>query len=277
MPDAAHLLDHHGGVYRGTLLQRYGLSRRAIAGQVRDGMITRIRPGVFALPSAAPDIVIAAEHGGAVTCRRALVLHGVWTLGADEALHVWLGSKGRRHHGKCACIDHHFGGRTALGLAPLEDALVHTLRCVGEEEFFAALESALRLRKVSRAGRARIRSRVPVSARWLVDLARNDADSGLESLLRLRLHLLGIRLDCQVSVPTVGRVDFVIDGRLILEADGKENHDGATHRHADLVRDAAASALGYETLRFDYAQIIHDWPSVESAVLAALDRLRGRA
>jgi very-short-patch-repair endonuclease len=71
----------------------------------------------------------------------------------------------------------------------------------------------------------------------------------------------------------VGKVDFVIAGRLILEADGKENHDGETKRHKDLVRDAAASRLGYQTLRFDYAQIVHDWLTVQAAVRGALARL----
>src|SRR5690606_5262575 len=152
-----------------------------------------------------------------------------------------------------------------LGLAPIDDALVHTYHCAGEEAFFVALESALRTRSITDFARRRIRSRLPMRARWLIDLARPDADSGLESLLRLRLHLLGIILDCQVEIPTVGRVDFVIGGRLILEADGAEHHDGATNRRRDLRRDAAASALGYETLRFDYALIVHDWPVVESA------------
>lgn len=118
-----------------------------------------------------------------------------------------------------------------------------------------------------------MRASLPASARWLVDLARGDADSGLESLLRLRLHLLGISLACQVTIAGVGKVDFVIGQRLILEADGKENHEGAKKRHKDLVRDAAASARGYQTLRFDYAQIIHDWPSVQAAIIAALRRM----
>ena len=87
--------------------------------------------------------------------------------------------------------------------------------------------------------------------------------------------MLGLRLECQVAITGVGRVDFVVDGRLILEADGRENHDGESMRHKDLVRDAAASRLGYETLRFDYAQIVHDWPTVQAAVLAALRRVRG--
>lgn len=276
MQSAAFILAHHGSIARGTLLARYGLTRRMLLAEVSTGAVIRVRQGVFALPSTAPDTLTAAAHGGALTCRRALRLHDVWVLDDDPEVHVWLGGRGRSHHRECGCLGHWFQGTAGLGLAPLEDVLVHAYHCATEETFFAALESALAKRKVTKAGFARIRARIPSHGRWLVDLARTDADSGLESLLRLRLHRLGIHLDCQVEIPRVGRVDFVIDGRLILEADGKSNHESDTKRHQDRVRDAAASALGYETLRFDYAQIVHDWPSVEAAILAAVVRLRER-
>ncbi|MFS0895662.1 DUF559 domain-containing protein [Microbacterium sp. 179-I 3D3 NHS] len=276
MVSAAHVIAHLGGVARGTLLQQYGFSRTSLSRAVRAGEIVRIRPGVFATHDADRAVVAAAEHGGSLTCAQALMLHGVWTLQTTTDAHVWLGGHGRSHHSECRCVSHYFAGRAALGLAPLEDALVHVYLCAGDEMFFAALESALAQRKIPHAARARIRRRLPIAAHWLVDLARSDAASGLESLLRLRLHLCGIRMECQVVIRTVGRVDFVIEDRLILEADGRGNHDDERHRHRDLVRDAAASALGYETLRFDYAQIIHAWPSVEAAVIAAVVRLRER-
>lgn len=235
MLQPAQLITSEGGIARGTRLQEFGISRRMLSNATRDGSILRLRPGVFAVPSTNRDLVDAASHGGAVTCSRALRLHGVWTLNDDEAVHVWLGGTGRVHHAStCSCVGHFFAGTMQLGLAPL--------------------------------------TRLPVGARWLVDLARYDADSGLESLLRLRLHLLGIRLDCQVTIATVGCVDFVVGGRLILETDGRENHDGECHRHKDLMRDAAASQLGYETLRFDYALVVHNWPVAQAAIIAALAR-----
>ncbi|MEU4017318.1 DUF559 domain-containing protein [Microbacterium sp. NPDC028030] len=276
MPSAASMTARHGGVVRGTLLQSYGITRRMCADEVRTGALLRVRAGVFAVPDADPLLVEAAAHGGALTCAHALLLHGVWVLRPEGPAHVWLGGNGRRHHEGCACVTHHDAGRAGVGLAPLEEVLIHAYRCLGDETFFAGLESALAQRKLPSAALRRIRRRLPSRAHWLVDLARSDADSGLESLLRLRLHLCGIRLECQVHIPTVGRVDFVLDGRLILEADGKGNHEGAALRHRDLVRDAAASALGYETLRFDYAQIVHAWPTVEAAVVAAVARLRER-
>ncbi|WP_309104843.1 DUF559 domain-containing protein [Microbacterium sp.] len=174
------------------------------------------------------------------------------------------------------CVSHYYGGRPPLGSATVETALLHLRRCGGDEAVFAAYESAWLLGLLSRDARTRIRAALPRTAQWLVDLARKDADSGLESILRLRLHLLGIRLDCQVLIAEVGRVDFVIAGRLILEADGDEHHGSSATRHRDRVRDAAASRLGYETLRFDYAQIVHDWPHVQAAVIGALHRLRAQ-
>lgn len=161
-----------------------------------------------------------------------------------------------------------------LGVVDVETALVHLFHCEGDESFFASLESALHLGLVSRAAMLRIRGALPASARWLTDLAHSDSESGLESILRLRLHLIGIVLAAQVAIDGVGRVDFVLDGRLILEVDGRENHAGRDRRHKDLVRDAAASALGFETLRFDYAQVIHEWPTVQAAIHAALRRSR---
>lgn len=90
--------------------------------------------------------------------------------------------------------------------------------------------------------------------------------------MRLRLHVLGITVDTQVAISGVGRVDFVVGGRVIIEADGKGNHDGSSARHRDLQRDAAASRLEYETLRFDYAMILHEWDAVVAAILAAVSR-----
>lgn len=271
-----HVLTHHGGVARGSLLHQFGLDRRVLEKAVRDGSILRIRQGVFGARGTDADVVTAAEHGGALTCSRALRLHGIWSLETDLAPHVWMGAHGRVHHRDCGCVSHFVTGRTVLGLAPLEEVLIHVHHCQGEEAFFAALESAMRQRKLSAAARARISRRLPTYSRWLVDFARNDADSGLESIVRLRLHRIGIFVICQKGIVSVGRVDFVIAGLLLLEVDGVENHDGPSHRHKDLRRDARASVQGLETLRFDYALVLHDWPLVESAILAALGRVGDR-
>lgn len=267
-----------GGLAQGTRLQQHGISRSALGHAVDAGRIEQLRPGLFAVLSLQASIRTAALHGGALTCRAALREHGVWVLGGDEHPHVWVGRRGRIHdHAGCGCVSHFFRGRPPLGVVDVETALIHLFHCAGDEAFFASYESAWRLRMLSAAARGRIRNALPARARWLIDIARPDADSELESLVRLRLHILGISVECQVEIPGVGRVDLVVDGRLILEIDGKENHAGALQRHRDLERDAAASRLGMETLRFDYAQVVHDWPRVQAAIVAGIARTRDHA
>lgn len=272
----ADLLERFDGIARGTFLQRFGCTLKQLARATNDGSVVRVRPGVFALPSLDPRVMTAAAHGGELTCAAALRAHGIWVLpDPDDKIHVWLGTGGRRHpHQGCGCLTHYSSGRAGLGTASAATALIHAFRCLEAEAFFAAYESAWNKRLISASDHARIRRELPDSVGWLLDLTRPDAESGLESLLRLRLHLIGIRLDSQVNIDGVGRVDFVLDGRLIFEADGKENHDSSTKRHHDRLRDAAASALGYETLCFDYALIVHDWDRVAAAIIPALARSR---
>lgn len=263
----------HGVIARGTDLQRLGFTRTAIAREVTRGTVDRVRDGVFAAGPIDAEVRAAIAHGGALTCASVLKEHGIWVLPEVTAPHVWLGPGRHGHaHPGCACVPHYYRGVPPLGRTDLETALVHLRRCAGDEAFFAAFESAWRRNLLTPAVRRRIRDALPASARWLVELARNDADSGLESLLRLRLHLIGLLLQCQVPIDEVSTVDFVI-GRLIIEVDGRENHEGETKRHKDLVRDAAAARLGYRTLRFDYAQVVYDWPSVQAAILAALSAM----
>ncbi|MFT4260204.1 DUF559 domain-containing protein [Microbacterium sp.] len=271
----ADLLTNTDGIARTAWLTSHGCSRRALTDAMGTGELLRIRRGVLALPDADPKLVIAARHGGALSCADALRHHGIWTLPRpDHEVHVWLGGSGRRHpHPRCEelCTTHFSPGTAVLGYAPVVDALIHAHRCLEPEAFFAAYESAWNQRKISASDRRRIRRELPASATWMLDLARPDAQSGLESVLRFRLHLLGLTLESQVALPGVGIVDFVV-GRVILEVDGRENHAGFDRRHNDLMRDAAASALGYETLRFDYSMIIYEWDRVVAAILPALAR-----
>ena len=192
-------------------------------------------------------------------------------------MHVWLGGHGHAYdHDDCDCIEH-WDGRVvadAFGPPSIPRILRQILHCSGIEEFFVALESALRQGRITDAGLAWLRSTTNAQARDAIAFARRDADSGLESLLRWRLRPHGLRIRSQVEIVSVGVVDLLIGDRLIIEADGKPNHDDLPSRHKDRIRDANAAIWGYVTLRFDYAMIIHDWETVERAILAHIDRGR---
>ncbi len=271
----AHHLRVLGGIARSSQLRRRGATGAQLARAVARGRVDRVRNGVYAVSYLDPTVRAAAAHGGELCCASALRHHGVWTLEDPERLHVWVGPDARVHrHDGCRCVTHRDDGRAAFGVVSVVQALIQSARCLGSEAFFVSFESAWHMGLLTSADRALVRQGLPARFRYLVDIARPDAESGIESLLRLRLSRLGIPLECQVLIARVGRVDFVLAGRIVLEVDGRLNHDGPSLRHRDLVRDAEAAAAGYETLRFDYALIVYDWPRVERAILAALARLR---
>lgn len=280
---ASAVLRTIGPIARTHELRAKGVSKRELARAHREGEILKIRQGVYAAPETTDGLIHAAQHGGTPGCATAGREHGLWMLEAEKepALHVWLGHTSERH--ECARTDcggvrnHWDAGIAELGtMPPVRNTLLQIAQCMGEEPFFVALESALRQNLLAHDAIRWLRRRLPEEMRWLLKIAHTDADSGLESLLRLRLHLLGIELRSQVFIEGVGEVDFVLGDRLIIEADGKKNHDddpgeqplSPSRRHKDLARDARAAALGYETMRFDYALIVHDWPTVEAAIIA---------
>lgn len=254
-------------------LRRRGVSERELTRAVREGEIVRPRQGVYALPDTLPEVLHAAEHGGVIGCCAAGDALGLWVLSIPEQTHIWMGHAGTERTNCKDCRLHWDEGLVHVGiLPPVANVLLQIAECAGEETFFAALESALRQSLLSPGDVAWLWKHVPVALRWLLGFARADADSGLESLIRLRLHRIGIEVSTQVHIDGVGEVDFVVGDRVIVEADGRENHEREAQRAKDLYRDARAAALGYGSLRFTYAMIVHDWPVVEAAILGALRR-----
>lgn len=294
-----------GGTARTSKLRAAGVARADLAHAVREARLLRPRVGIYTLPETPKVVIEALSHCGAVACVTAGREIGLWILDddgepepelgrapergpaaetdADAAIkrpHMWVSPRHRPTRvvidpdveSDSCCVFHRDVpvDEPSLERVGVLHCLAQILRCRGAETFFTALESALRKGLIDERARRRLRQHLPSRYRWLVDFARSDADSGLESLLRLRLHRHGISLASQVEIPGVGRVDFVIGDCLILEADGG-THDGPA-RHRDRVRDAVAMALGFVTLRLDYALIIHDWELVENAILAAVRR-----
>jgi very-short-patch-repair endonuclease len=257
-------------------LRASGLSKHAIGRELDGGTLRLLRRGVYERPGSCEQVRTAALHGGPPACATAAVHMGLWVLDAGESVHVGLRAHGRSYpHESCACVVHWEEPdlvTTTFGMPSTRSVLRQVLHCHGIEAFFVALESALRRSRLKNADLQWLRDHTNADARDAIAFARRDADSGLESLFRWRLRRHGLAVRTQQTLASVGRVDFLIGDRLIVEVDGVANHDDESHRHKDLVRDANAAAWGFVTLRFDYALVAHDWPTVELAILAYVDR-----
>ncbi len=274
-------LADNGGFARKSFLLKAGATEAQIKSAFQAGWIFRVRHGWYALPGRIREVEEAMRVGGILAASTAVSSYGVWTVGSRE-LHVsvrWNSCRLRApmdcHRRLSADTDsgvkihwdqsqqHPAGG---VFRVPLAEAILQLYRNRGEDEAVAAIDSALNKRlislpQLSSAG-------VPDA---LLTLADPRAESGIESMTRIRLGRVGIRSQSQVEVLGIGRVDLVVGDRLVLELDGQEYHSGPVAFAADRDRDAKLAALGFVVLRFSYWQVVHDWAAVEAAIRSMVD------
>jgi len=241
-----------------------------IASAVATGDLHRVHRGVFARPGTHPLLIAAARHGGSPACVTAASIRGLWVL--DPAgVHVLMGTDGHvlRSHLDCTCVEHWDGPRLERGrMLNIAECLPQIAHCQGAEAFFVSLESALALHRLHPSQVMAMAAALPPAVRRILPLARTDSGSGTESLFFLRMRRHRLPMTSQPAHPAGGRSDFRIGERLLIEIDSEAHHGGTVQRRRDLERDAAAALCGFETLRFDYAQVRGDWDMVEQVVLA---------
>jgi very-short-patch-repair endonuclease len=263
-------------------LVRAGNSADDLTRAVRSGALIRPRQGLYCAPSEPPELVRAARVGGVATAATGARALGLWTP-PDDRLHVFVPANaarlrdpdtgGARTFRDDLCV--HWGhrvraaGRVTPPVAPILIVLEHSLECLRAEYALALLDSALHLRFVSSRDLVALAATLPAYLAALVELADGLSESGIETIARYRLRLAGLHVDVQVVIDGVGRVDLLVEGRVIVELDGKAFHEGDAFQR-DRRRDTAATIARYRALRFSFAQVIYDWPSVEAAVFAAL-------
>lgn len=135
----------------------------------------------------------------------------------------------------------------------------------------AALDSALHERHLHPSDLAALAAALPPRLRPVVVAADGRAESGLETIVRHRLRLAGLRVEILVGVRGVGTVDLVVEGRLVIECDGKRYHSEDEAFDNDRRRDLVSTTARFRTLRLTWYRILFQWDEVEAAVFAALD------
>ena len=158
-------------------------------------------------------------------------------------------------------------GRDSL-LESVEDTLAHVALCVGREDALVIWEAAARAERLEPAALRRVAWPGPVP-RGIAEHLGGLSDSGLETYFTTRIRGMGLRVRQQVVI--AGRpVDHLIGDRLVVQVDGWEHHSSSAQRSADIAHDAELRLRGYTVFRFSYAQIVHDWASVERTIARAV-------
>jgi very-short-patch-repair endonuclease len=85
-------------------------------------------------------------------------------------------------------------------------------------------------------------------------------------VLRQLILDAGLRCEIQVSIDGVGRVDFLVDGRVVVEADSQGFRKEWEQHVRDRTRDLLLAERGYLTLRVLYQHIMFEPETVVAAI-----------
>ena len=218
--DPTEILRSAGGVLLRRDVLAAGATDTEVRRTVRGGQVVRLERGLLALPGADPEFVAAGRARGLVTCISAAPRFRLWQLRAPRQPHCWQ-SNGRS---PVRCVSHRLALTQASShgtLAALPDVLLHALLCLPELEPLVMVECAYNRGDIdpsflfrhlsgNRCGRARN----------VVSKVERGADSLPESLARVLFRDAGIHTETQVWIDGIGRVDFLLEGFLIVEIDG---------------------------------------------------------
>ena len=257
---------HHGAARFSTLTAN-GFSRTQIERAVAGGAVHRPRPGTYALPDAPAELLFAAEHGVSLTCESAARLLGWWVLPGAPLVHV-AADRATRLPG--AVI--HRGPRTAKRLiAPPLQIIDSAFRCLPPLAALVLAEYAVSRHYVGvRTLELHFSGPKDWRIRQLVRDIRPGTASPLEVCARFHLQAAGLSVETEVQIAGVGRVDMVVEGRLLVEIDGYEFHSGREHYRRDRSRWNAATAAGWRTLRITTEMVLHDPDGFVRLVRSAL-------
>jgi len=263
------VLAGRGGVARTRDLLASGVTERDLERRVRDGTLVRVRRGVLASPGAPEDLVGAVAAGARLTCVSAAPHYGLWCLRPAEDLHVC-----RVMRSADGCVNHRgmaIPPHPLLPLVGLADVLVHVLQCRPAEESVPMVECALR-RGNTVVGflEARLSGNRNGRARAALASVDRTGESAIEVVARLLLRGAGLDVRPQVPIEGVGRVDFLVEGFLIVEIDGAAYHSDRQAYRRDRRRNNMSMIGGYSVLRFTYEDVMFNPKEVLALVFRAL-------
>jgi very-short-patch-repair endonuclease len=223
------------------------------------------------LPGCRPEFEAAVRHNARVTCASAAGHFGLWLREPPAQEHLAC------NHGHGSGFIRHrtirFDGHPTLPVAAIEDVVLHAMVCLAPPASTAIATSAMRLHGVPlellKCQLTGDRSGPVLKALHLLDL-RAESIVEVDAQHLFRSH--GIGYDAQVYLPGIGRVDFLIEGFLIVEVDGFAFHSSREALRRDLGRNNASTLGGYAMLRYMPEHIWFEPERVLAEIRAVLGR-----
>lgn len=266
--DALEYLSSVGGVARVGLLRANGYTSSAIHKLASAGA-HQPRKGVWALPSADPEYLTAILNNGQLTCASAALRYGLWIK--DKPRHVHLATRHCRGKGFVRHGGLRLSPENAVPVASVEDTVIHALTCLPDVDAISIAQSAMQQFGIPKA---MIESEISAdyygNARRLLAKADGLSESVPEISARLLFESEGLPFRRQVHIRGVGRVDFLIGRRLIVEINGYAFHSSREAWRKDMARLNAAQVRGFDVLSFAPERIWNNPEQVMKEIRAVL-------
>lgn len=283
---AATARAHQGLVTRQHTRARH-VSPAVVAAAVRSGTLRRLRPGVLVDASVweatAPSDRYALEVRGVLLGRprwlashhAALALHGLPLFGVDTSLvdvvaDVSTSKKRAGVHVHVATEAQRLLIKDPLTqTVSVPDACVATAADHGFEAAVVAMDAALKGGMTTRAALTASLSQSGLRygagrARAAVLAVDPTCESPGETRTRLILVEAGLDVRSQVSLSDdegfIGRVDFLVGNRVVVEFDGAVKYDGIEGRRALMAekrREERLRDAGFRVVRLTWADLQH--------------------
>lgn len=271
-----------GGAARWKTLVGLGISPSCLHRAVACGVVSRPARGVLALHGTPHQAVVIAGLGGWMTCVSQLHHLGVPLRQEPTGIHICL-PRNQHRIATSDALRHAVMHRSLSmpeGVASLQipwpptttavTALEIASDCLSPLDHLIAADGALRLGLVARRDLFFGRRGSQARGRWLARHADARADSLLETVARWALTDAGLRVESQVAIPRVGRVDLMVEDAIVVELDGREHHSDREAFDTDRRRDRLLLAWGLRVLRFTYSDVMPTGRRVVEDVQAAL-------
>lgn len=251
--DVLEYLVSVGGVARVGLLRANGYSPTAIR-QLAAAGASQPRKGIWALPAADRDYLRAILNNGQITCASAAERYGLSLKDRPSRLH--LATRHSRGRGFLRHGYTRFPSLEGTPVASVEDTVIHALTCLPEVDAIAVAQSAMQTFGIPRSLLAsELSADFYGNARRRLAKADGISESVPEISARLLFESAGLDFQRQARIAGVGRVDFLINGWLIVEVNGYQFHSSRDDWRKDMARINAAQLLGYGTLSYAPEQI----------------------
>lgn len=250
------------------------LSKKSLRRMLERGLLLRPRRGIYLVPRVPDHVEAAVAEGARVCCVTVLKERDVFVR-RNHAAHWHFERTMTRYAPSTRVTTWHWRPlirvpHPAATHVDIVDALAQATRCQEPRDAVASLDSALHLGLIDLDDLDEIFAHLPARYQVLKGLVDGRAESGTETIVRLIARLLGFRIEVQVRLSGVGRVDLVLDGWLIVECDSEQFHSDWKDQKRDRRRDLAAAAKGMVTFR----PIAEDIMYRPETVVAALRGLK---